>query len=460
MKNDLTVKQLIDITAGILYCGDENVICKKYNKDTRIIEENDTYIGIKGDTFDGNTLYKEAFKKGANCCILEKKYFIEDKEYDYDKPIILVNDIKDALKNIASYIRNNSNALFIGVTGSVGKTSTRDMIYSVVATQYSSIKTEGNYNNNIGLPLTIMRLKDEKCAVIEMGMNNLGEIEYLSNITRPNISVITNVGTAHIGNLGSRENILKAKLEITTGMDENGILIINNDNDLLHEYYLDNKNNIFTIGIDNESDIMATNIKIESSYSNFDIVYKNEKYNVTCPVAGTAFIYNSLVAFAVGILAKIEVNKIIEGISNFELTKNRLEIIKNKREVNIINDCYNASLDSMKSSIQILKNSEGNRKVAVLGSMLELGNYSKKLHEEVGKFVANNNIDILVTVGDDAKYIGSSAIDNGMNKENIHICNTNIEAIEVLDNILQRNDTVLIKASHSLKFIEIVNALK
>ncbi|MBE6161086.1 MAG: UDP-N-acetylmuramoyl-tripeptide--D-alanyl-D-alanine ligase [Firmicutes bacterium] len=457
--SDLTVKKIIEICSGILYCGSEDVVCTSYNKDTRIIKENDTYIGIKGENFDGNSLYKEAFSKGANCCILENDYLNKEKIEKLDKPIILVDNSKEALRKIASYIRENSDAIFIGVTGSVGKTSTRDMIYSVVKKQYKSLKTEGNYNNDIGLPLTIMRIKDENCAVIEMGMNNLGEIEYLSNITRPNISVITNVGTAHIGNLGSRENILKAKLEIKSGMDEKGILIINNDNDLLHEYYLKNKENVLTVGISNESDVMAYDINYTSTSSSFKIKYKNNTYDCNCPVNGEAYIYNSLVAFAVGMLTNVDIEKILDGISDFKLTENRLELIKTKNGINILNDCYNASVDSMKSSLEILKNSVGKRKIAVLGDMLELGEFSEKLHKEVGKFVVNNNVDLLITVGEYAKYIAEGAKESKMNEESIFSFDTKEEAIEYLNKILEESDIVLIKASHGMKLDLIVNSL-
>jgi UDP-N-acetylmuramoyl-tripeptide--D-alanyl-D-alanine ligase len=457
MSSDLTVKQIVNICDGTLFSGDENTICKTYNKDTRILNAGDTYIGIKGENFDGNSLYQDAFFKGANCCILERDSFEEDKDYNYDKPIILVDNARNALRLIASYIRDNSDSLFIGVTGSVGKTSTRDMIYSVVSQEYKSLKTEGNYNNDIGLPLTLMRLKDEECAVIEMGMNNLGEIDYLTKITKPHIAVITNVGTAHIGNLGSRENILKAKLEIKNGLVEDGTLVINNDNDLLHEYYLNNKDNIMTVGIENESDVTATDINIDEDKATFNINYKDEVFKVTCPVPSEAFVYNSLVAFAVGVLSKVPVDKIIEGISKFELTNNRLNIIE-KDNITIINDCYNASLDSMKSSLQVLKNQKGKRKIAVLGDMLELGDYSKELHESVGQSVIDNNIDVLVTVGTNAKYIASIAKDKLI--DNVYSFDNNIDAINKLKEIIKDEDTILIKASNGMKFIEIVNELK
>ena len=458
MNTILTVKKIINICRATLFCGDDSVICNSFNKDTRSLKPGDTYIGINGENFNGNALYKDAFSKGANCCILEKDYFEEDNSYCYDKPIILVDNVVDSLKEIATYIRDNSTARFIGVTGSVGKTSTRDMIYSVVSEEYKTLKTEGNYNNYIGLPLTLMRLKDEEYAIIEMGMNNINEIDYLSRIAKPHIAVITNIGTAHIGNLGSRENILKAKLEITNGLVDPGILVINNDNDLLHNYYLKNKKNIFTIGIQNKSDIMAKDIKISDNKAIFNVIYDNKEYEVMCPVPSISFVYNSLVAFAIGVLSNVPINKIIKGINSFELTKNRLEIIEKENNITIINDSYNASLDSMKSNLQLLKSFKGNRKIAVLGSMFELGEFSKELHESVGNSVIDNDIDILITVGNDAKYIADIAIKKL--KNNVYSFDNNIDAISKIKELLRPGDTIFIKASNGMKFVEIVDALR
>ncbi len=456
MKKELTVRDIVYICNAKLFCGNESIKLKTFSKDTRTIKNNDTFIGIKGNSFDGNLLYKEAFEKGANCAILEESKFKIDNDYVYDKPIILVKDSIDALRKIALYIRSNSDALFVAVTGSVGKTSTRDMIYSVVSKEYNTLKTDGNYNNNIGLPLTIMKLKDEECAIIEMGMNNLGEIDYLTNIVKPNLAVITNVGTAHIGNLGSRKNILKAKLEIRNGLQKDGKLIINNDNDLLHEYYLKNNKDIITIGINNNSDIMAKNIVIDNKKSIFKIVYNNKEFDAICPVPSISYIYNSLIAFAVGIKLNIPYNKIIKGIRNYELPKNRLDIINIKNNIKVINDCYNASVDSMKSSLDILNNIKGKRKIAVLGSMLELGKHSKKLHQEIGEYVNNLKIDALLTIGDEAKNIYITA----NNIKDKHHFNNNNEIINKLKIYLKKGDVLLIKASNGLKLIEIVNELK
>ena len=456
----LSVKKIVELCNAELYCGDSEVICSNFVKDTRIMTEGDTYIGIKGEKYDGNAFYIDAFNKGANCVIIEKEYFKIDDKFKYDKPIILVNNSIETLRILATYIRKESKAYFVGVTGSVGKTSTRDMIYSVLSEKFKTLKTEGNFNNNIGLPLTIMRIDDQEAAVIEMGMNHLNEIAYLSNITKPHIGVITNIGTAHIGQLGSRENILKAKLEITEGMNSDGLLVINNDNDLLHEYYLNNPNNIVTIGINNQSDFMANNINLQANYSTFNIIYHERNFPIYCPIPGEAFIYNSLIAFAVATLLKVDSEQIISGIKNFCLTANRMEIIELDNNIKIINGVYNASVDSMKSNLEILKNQDSKRKIAVLGSMLELGEFTKELHESVGEFVVKNKIDILITVGSSATFISKKAISLGMNLDNVYSFNTNKEAIELLKKIIMPNDTILLKASNSLNFKEILIELE
>lgn len=453
----IVVNKIVELCSGKLLCGDGNVILKKLVIDTRMLEYGDTFVGIKGENYNGNDFLYDAVEKGANCVILDENKDITDISI----PIILVSDSSKALGIIASYIRNNSDSIFIGVTGSVGKTSTRDMIYSVLNESHPTLKTENNYNNNIGLPLTISKLCDERFAVIEMGMNHLGEISYLSNIVKPNIGVITNVGTAHIGILGSRENILKAKLEILDGMDDSSTLIINNDNDLLHDYYLnnDNKKNIITIGIDNDSDYKAININENDNNSEFDVVFKNQTIHILCPIPGRAYIYNSLCAIAVGSILSIDNNKIIDGIKNIHLTKNRLEFINLKNDIKIINGIYNASVDSMKASIEVLKNQTCNRKIAVLGDMLELGCYSKELHQGIGRFVYENNIDVLITVGRDSSYISSEAIKCGMNKNNVYTLSNNNDAISILSDIILPGDVILLKASNGLHFKEILNEI-
>lgn len=455
MKN-LTVNEILKATDGTLLSGNINCVCENFSRDTRTIKTGDTYIGIKGEKFDGNTLWKEAIKKGAKCVIISG-IEINKKELENYKnvSIVLVDDSLKALAKIATLKRSLYDIPVIGITGSVGKTSTKDIVANVISQKYKTLKTVGNNNNHIGLPLTVLRLKDEEVMVVEMGMNHFGEIRLLTNIAKPNICVITNIGTSHIGNLGSRENILKAKLEILEGSN-NPTVIINNDNDLLHKWYEENKNNykIYTYGIKTKSDVMAKNIILNEDSSEFD--YENVHINV--PVGGEHFILNSLCAIAVGKILNIELNKISEGIASFELTKNRMDITE-KNGIKIINDAYNASLESIKASLKYLSNLNNKRKIAVLGDILEAGDYAEDIHKKVGNEVVKNKIDILICSGKNAKYIASQAEIDGMNKDKIWYLKDNKAVADKIKAIAKPGDVVLIKASNGLKFYEIPQML-
>ena len=447
---ELKVKDIIRVTDGELLCGDEETICSDFSKDTRTIQKGDIYIGLKGEKFNGSDFWKQALENGAEGVIIQgQEISEEDKEKYSNKIIIKVENTLEALYDIARYKRSLYDIPVIAVTGSVGKTSTKDIIASVVSTQYKTLKTEGNNNNNIGLPLTILKLKDHEAAVIEMGMNHFGEISLLTSIAKPTLSVITNIGTAHIGNLGSRENILKAKLEILEGMEKPKI-IINDDNDLLHKWYLENKEKleIHTYSLKNAKDI-----ELNEESSTFKTTIKNE-IEITVPVGGEHFVYNALCAIEVGKVLKISDEKIQKGIAGFELTKKRMDIRKLKNGATLINDSYNASYESMKASIEYLAKYPGKRKIAVLGDMFELGKYSTELHEKVGKEVAKNNIDIIICSGKNAKYI----IKENQQIENYYLEN-NEEILKKLQQILSDGDVVLVKASNGMKFYEICQKL-
>ena len=458
---EIRVKDIIKVCNGKLLTGDENAICENFSKDTRTIESNDIYVGIKGENFDGNTLYEQAFEKGAKACLLQGIEISDEELKKYnDKVIIIVDDTIKALQKIASYKRDLYNIPVIAITGSVGKTSTKDIIASVVGEQYKVLKTQGNMNNHIGLPLTILGLKNHEALVVEMGMSNLGEISVLSKIAKPNIAVITNVGTAHIGNLGSRENILKAKLEILDGLKEDGTLIINNDNDLLHNWNEKNTNSIkvITYGIENKSKYNACDIKYFENSSEFIIEIDSKLgEKIVVPIGGNHFVYNALSAAAVGEELKIPFNKIKEGIEKFELTKSRMELIKLKNGATLINDCYNANYDSMKAAIEYLSKVTAKRKIAILGDMLELGEYSEELHRKVGEEVSKNNIDILVTVGEMGKVISNSVA----NKETkIYCCESTNEVVKMMQELIESGDIILVKASNGMKFNTIIEGMK
>lgn len=455
MNKNITVEEILKATNGTLIYGSKLEECESFSKNTKEIKEGDVYIGFRGERFDGGKFYEDALKNGAKGAIINKIDGLEIKRLE-NKFVIQVDDTVEAVGQIAKLKREKYNIPVIAITGSVGKTSTKDIIYSVVSQKYNTLKTQGNMNNHIGMPMTILGLKNHEALVVEMGMNHLGELSKLTKIAKPTIAVITNVGTAHIGNLGSRENILKAKLEILEGLADDGYAVINNDNDLLHKWQGEEKKfKVITYGINNESVNMAKNIKYNDSSSEYELY--PEKNKIEVPIGGEAFVYNSLAAISVGKLLNISINQIVEGIKKFELSKMRLDIQKTEQGYTIINDCYNANYDSMKSSIEYLKAIEGKRKIAVLGDMLELGEFSKELHEKVGKVVAENNIDILITVGNESKNIASIAKKNGI--ERVYTFENNKDAIDKLKKVLAVDDVVLIKASNSMNFKEIVNSL-
>ena len=461
MKEILT-KNILEITGGELIIGKEDLICENFSKDTRAINQGDIYIGIKGEKFDGNLFWKEALRSGASAVIVENIDFDKKELEEFEeKTIIKVNSTLEALYKIANFKRKLYNIPVIAITGSVGKTSTKDIVGSVVKQKYKTLKTEGNNNNNIGMPFTILKLKEEEAMVLEMGMNHFGEIELLSNIAEPTLSVITNIGTSHIGNLGSRENILKAKLEILSGMKDKKI-IINNDNDLLHNWYLENKDklSIITYGIENESDVMAKDIKLAEDGSTFTCKFNNEKVEVEIPIGGIHFVYNAICAICVGIENKIDVNDILNGIKTVELTKKRMDIIELKNGVKLLNDTYNASFESMQATLKYVESYNANRKIAILGDMFELGDYAKQLHEKVGKAVVDSKIDILICTGENAKYIVQEAQKQGMNENNIFYFENKEDILKNITEIWKKGDIILLKASNGMRFFDIVDRLK
>lgn len=457
----MKVEDIVKATNGKLLVGKLQENCENFCTDTRKIQKGDVYVGLKGEKFNGNEYYKDALEKGAKVAVISGiKISEEDLKQYNDKTIIEVEDSLEAFGDIARYKRELYNIPVIQITGSVGKTSTRDIIANVVRTQYKTLQTEGNQNNAIGLPTTLLKLKNHEAVVVESGMNHLGEIRYLGKIAKPTVAVITNIGTAHIGFLGSRENILKAKLEILENLKPDGYIVINNDNDMLNKWAKeDTKYKKYTFGIDEKSDVMAYNIKVNENYSTYNVKIDNKEYSVKVPVSGVHFVYNSLCAIAVGNLLNIAPENIIKGIETFSLTKNRMEVDKIKDNITVINDAYNASYDSMKAAIEYLQNLPGNRKIAVLGDMFELGEFAEEIHRKVGIEVFTHKIDVLVTVGELAKYIADEVKYLGMPKENVVSFDTNEEAINYLNDNLEKDDVVLLKAANGMHFAEIFKGI-
>ena len=453
----LTVEKIVEISQGTLISGSLTSTINTYSVDTRKLGKNDLFISLNIEKERGIKYIGEAFEKGAIGCITEFEIPKEILEKNKNKIIIKVKNVEKTIQDLARYKRKLYDMPVVAITGSVGKTSTKEMISKVLEQRYIVAKTQGNYNNHIGVPITILNWQiDATAAVVEMGMNHFGEIALLSEITRPTIAVITNIGTAHIGNLGSRENILKAKLEILEGIKKHGKIILNNDNDLLNKVNSEKYEKI-TFGIKNESDYKAENILINANNSEYYLKIYNKKYKINVPVGGEHFIYNSLCAIAVGRTLNIEMEKIIDGIKLYRTTEKRNEIIE-KNNLKIINDYYNASYDSMKASLETLSKLQSERKVAILGDMLELGNFSEELHRKVGKEVVKNKIDVLITVGDLSKTIFDEAKKLGVN-EAYHF-KSNKDCLTQIDNIVKKGDAILIKASNRMNFGEISTHLQ
>lgn len=431
---------------------DENIKIEKLTTDSREIEQGSLFIPLKGDNFDGHDFIEQAFTKGAVCCLSQKKF-------ETGGNIILVNDTREAYRFLAMYYLTLFNVKVVGITGSVGKTTTKDMVASVLEEKYKVLKTQGNFNNEIGLPKTIFNLKDEhEVAVLEMGMNSFGEIRNLSEIAKPDIAIITNVGVSHIENLGSREGILQAKSEIFDYLKKDGIAVLNADDDMIAT--LRGKLSFETIwfGIQKDSDFYAQSVEALGLQGvKCTIGWQEEQVEVTIPVPGEHMVLNALSAAAVGKKLGLSMVEIKCGIEKFAPTAMRMTVLKTSMGLTLINDAYNANPVSMKAAIDVLCAGIG-RTVAVMGDMFELGEFAPSLHYEVGAYAAQRGVSLNICIGENGAKIFDGVVNNGGNaiyfKTQEEFLNNNLKEI------FADGDTVLIKASRGMYFEKIVEKLQ
>lgn len=446
---ELTFNELLKYSNGEVIVDNDNKEFNKLSTDTRKIEKGNIFLALKGENFNGNKYVKEAFSKGASIAIVDEVLFNEE---DVDGVVIKVESGKDALLQIAKGYREKLGLKVVGITGSTGKTSTKDLVSAFLSGKYKVFKTKGNFNNEIGLPLMVLELDSSiDVAVLEMGMSDFNEIHNLVNCARPDIALITNIGVSHIENLKTRDNILKAKMEITDYFNKNNTLVINCEDDKLSTIG-DKEYEIVKIGYNHSYDYYASNIKLTNESTSFDLHCNGEVYNITLDMVGKHNVLNALLGIAASFKLGLTVDEMKDGLKNMEATSMRLEFISGNG-IEIINDCYNASPDSMKAALDVLNNREG-RKIAILGTMRELGDESKRCHREVSEY-ASSKVDMLISCGE---FIGD--FKEGFEKEEIKLYNTKIDLINDLDSIIKPNDVILVKASRGEKFEEIVEALK
>ena len=464
MKN-LTLKNIAHVCHGNLFHprGDNQFI--KTDKevsgvvlDSRKVKENYLFLATKGKQVDGHDFIPQALAAGAVGVVCEKE------PENISCPYILVKDSFKALKDIAEYYRKQLDIKVVGITGSVGKTSTKECIASVLSMKYQILKTEGNFNNEVGLPLTILRIRSEhEVAVLEMGISDFGEMHRLSKMASPDICVITNIGQCHLENLKDREGVLKAKTEIFDYMKEDGYVCVNGDDDMLSSIGETKGREPVSFGMDIRNDVYADDIVSNGLFgSSARIHIEDKSVDVTIPLPGEHMVYNALAAACVGNLLSLDSDEIQKGIAAVKSVGGRSNIMSLKDMV-VIDDCYNANPVSMCAALDLLSTAL-TRKVAVLGDMFELGEDEKELHARVGTHAVDKGIDVIICIGELSRNMYDKACIDAVKvaklKDNIYYFSTRDEFLNRMSQIIEQDDTILIKASHGMAFEVIVQRLQ
>lgn len=429
----MNLREVIKVTHGIIISGErKNREVGKICIDSRNIEKGDIFVAMRGQNTNGNKYIENVIEKAS--LIITDKFVISKSK----TPILKVFNVKKAITNIGKYNRKKYiDKPLIAITGSVGKTTTKELIAEIFETKYNILKTEGNLNNDLGVPLTLSKINEKHDIIIlELGMNHLKEIEKLSRMCKPSTAIITNIGTSHIGNLKTQENILKAKMEITKYLKK-GDLIVNGS-----DFYLSKLKENKNYGIIKTNNEIINNIKIDEKL-HFDININDKEYNIEFNIPNKYLIENILLAIEAGLIYQIQPHSIIKAINNFEGAKGRLETIELSNNITLISDCYNASPESIKSSLSVLDTTK-KKKMAIIGDVLELGTHSEELHKKIGEYLEEVKDLRIITVGEATKIINIGK----------HF-NNNEELKEYLNRAKIDDTTILIKGSHGMHLEEI-----
>ena len=454
----LTIEEITRAVEGDLLSGDPKDMIMGVSTDSRKVTEGELFFPLIGEQFDAHEFIPQALERGCRTIVISRRpadELLQRKNVN----LILVEDTTKALQKLAAYYLTLFSIKKIGVTGSTGKTSTKEMLYWIFSEKYKTARNLGNLNNHIGLPLTVLSLPEyTEVGVFEMGMSEFGEIDLLADLVRPDIGVITNIGISHIENLGSRENILKAKLEITNYFKSDSILIVNEDNDFLSKEDIKGDYQVVTTGEKGRSNFIISNIiDYGEEGIEFTIEHNKDTQTFRLNVPGRHNAYNGALAIAAGVSCGISMAEAAKGLLKLEITDKRLNI-KGKNGMKIIDDTYNASPDSMKAAIDVLVATKGFRKIAILADMFELGDKSNDFHKEVGKYAAENSVDMLIAVGAQAKYIAAGAMEIlGENK--VHYYETKELLIKEIGSMISSGDVILLKGSRGMAMDQVVKKI-
>ncbi len=451
-----TLKQIHEMVDGLNNITDfESIIAAGVSIDSRNIEFNNLFIPLSGEHVDGHQYVEKAISQGAAASLWQK----DAGELPAGLPVILVENTEKALQKLARAYRKQLNCKVIGVTGSNGKTTTKDMIASLLQTTYRIHKTSGNFNNHLGLPLTILGMdEDTEVAVLEMGMSSRGEIAFLSTLAEPDLAIITNIGESHLLDLGSREEIANAKLEIVSGLKDGGTLIYQGDEPLLRDRIERDLTNLHVVsfGRENKNDLYPISITQNENSTSFEI--NGDPY--TIPVLGFHNVQNALAAMLVAKLLRVNDANIRKGFESVRLTNMRMEMVEGAKGEKIINDAYNASPTSMKAAIELIESLSGfQNKYLILGDMLELGNQEEDYHVNIGENIQPDKINAVFTYGSLGHFIAEGAR-RSFPEERVFSYDDKSTLIADLKQRTSLNDLILVKASRGMKLEEIVQALQ
>ena len=437
--------------ARILQQGRRDMLYRNVTTDTRTVGEDDLFAALKGEKFDGHDFIEQAVSDGAAGVIVEDAARLYP---DGDYTIFVVKNTRKAYQDLALFHRRRFSIPVVAVTGSAGKTSTRALIATVLEQKYNVLQTEKNFNNEIGLPRTLLQLtKEHGACVVELGMRGLGQIKELADIAEPTVGVVTNVGKSHIELLGSQAQIARAKGELVEALGSDGTAVLNQDDKRVAAMAGKCKGKVVGFGIINDAPVMAGRIKNSEKGLSFTCRCFDQVIDVHMAVIGTYNVYNALAAVAVGRLLGLSEHQMQKGLAEYKGVPMRQELV-NIDNVVFVNDAYNANPASMKEAVDTLVTLTGGRKIAVLGGMLELGDWAEKEHEKIGTYLADKKVDVLIAMGDEARFMAKAAKAAGMNE--VYTVMTHAEAAAVLRRIMRQGDTVLLKGSRGFAMEKIL----